>query len=414
MPTDYITSAATKTAIEAILKEKWVTEEIQRQYARDRVLLAILEKDSRQVDGLESVFTMRLEPNSSTGARGEMQDLPDAGRQTTKKCRIPLSYWYTVCAFSGQAIKASNNSATAIAKIIADEMQNAVEDHKRVENAYLYGDGSGALAQVNTVDSTNKKITVTLWNNLFSAGRYIETASTKAGTDATITMNANRIVAADRATKTLTLESPLVVGALTPAQDDYVFLKGTRGNANMGLMGICDDGGIVSTFQGLSRTDYPQIKAKIFGNSGTGRNISESILMGVVARMREDGATPDIIIGTSFQLKDLCAEMHSQRRFIDDGGKLDLGVKGIKIGDGIDFTFDLDCPPGYAFALNRKNIKMSEAAPLSFMDLDGNVMSRINSKDAYEATLFHYFNLIALSCYDQARIEDLNENRVGD
>ena len=60
MATDFTSNAATKSAIEAILKEKWVTEEIQRQYARDRILLAILEKSSKQVDGLESVFTMRV------------------------------------------------------------------------------------------------------------------------------------------------------------------------------------------------------------------------------------------------------------------------------------------------------------------------------------------------------------------
>lgn len=408
MPTDFTSNAATRSAIEAILKEKWVTEEIQRQYARDRVLLAILEKNSKQVDGLESVFTMRLSPNNSTGARGEMGDLPDAGRQSTKKVRIPLSYFYTVCAFSGQAIKASNNSATALAKIIADEMQNAVEDHKRVENSYLYGDGSGALAQISAVDTANKKITVTLWSGLFSVGRELETSTARDGS-ASGGMAANPIVATDRTDMTITFANPVT----NAAQNDYVFLKGTKGNANMGLLGICDDGGIVSTFQTLSRSAYPQIKAKVFTNASP-RNISESLLMDVVARMREDGSTPDIIIGTSFQLKDLCAEMHQQRRFIDDTGKMDLGVRGIKIGDGIDFTFDVDCPPGYAFALNKKNIIISEAAPLSFMDLDGNVMSRITGKDAYEATMFHYFNLIALSCYDQARIEKLNENRVGD
>lgn len=408
MPTDFTSNAATKSAIEAILKEKWVTEEIQRQYARDRVLLAILEKSSKQVDGLESVFTMRLSPNNSTGARGEMADLPDAGRQSTKKVRIPLSYWYTVCAFSGQAIKASNNSATALAKIIADEMQNAVEDHKRVENSFLYGDGSGALAQITAVDGTNKKITVSLWNSLFTIGRELETSSARDGSTAG-GMVANPIVATDRTNMTITFANAIT----NAAQNHYVFLKGTKGNANMGLLGICDDGGIVSTFQTLSRADYPQIRAKVF-SAANPRNISEDLLMNVIARMREDGATPDIIIGTSFQLKDLCAEMHQQRRFIDDSGKMDLGVRGIKIGDGVDFTFDVDCPPGYSFALNKKNIILSEAAPLSFMDLDGNVMSRINSKDAYEATMFHYFNLIALSCYDQARIEKLNENRDGD
>ena len=401
-------AVSTKVAIEAMLKEKWVTEKIQQQYARDSILLTILDRNSKNVDGLESVFTMRMAPNTSTGARNELDPLPEPGRQTTKKVRIPLAYIYSRCAFSGQAIAASKNSATALAKVVTDEMQNAVEDHKRVENAYLYGDGSGALAQVAAVDAGNKSITVSLWNGLFSVGRALETSSARDGSLAG-GMALNPIVAADRNTMTIRFANPITNAAV----NDFVFLNGTKGNAPMGLMGICDDGGFVSTFQSLSRIDYPQIRSKIF-SSNAPRNISESLLMGVMARMREDGAKPDIIIGTSFQLRDLCEEAHQQRRFIDGSGKLDLGISGIKIGDGIDFTYDVDCPPGYAFALNKKNIILSEAAPLSFMDLDGNVMCRLSGKDGYEATLYHYLNLIALSCYDQARIEKLNENRVGD
>ena len=398
----------TKGAIEALLKEKWVTEQIQRQYARDSVLLAILDRNSKNVDGLESVFTMRLAPNVSTGARGELDDLPAPGRQTTKKVRIPLAYYYSRCAFSGQAIKASGNSATSLAKVLTDEMQNAVEDHKRVENAYFYGDGSGALSQITNVNAAQKTITVSLWNSLFNAGRELETSTAHDGSAAG-GMALNPIVSADRNTMTIKFANPIT----NAANGDFIFLNGTKGNATMGLMGICDDGGFVSTFQGLSRNDYPQIKAKIF-SSNNPRNISESLLMGVIARMREDGAKPDIIIGTSFQLKDLCEEMKQRQRFVDGSGKLDLGVSGIKIADGIDFTYDVDCPPGYAFALYKKNIILSEAAPLSFMDLDGNVMCRLAGKDGYEATLYHYINLIALSCFDQARIEMLNENRDGD
>lgn len=401
-------AVSTKTAIEAMLKEKWVTEEIQRQYANDSVVLALFEKDSKEVDGLESVFTMRLAPNTSTGARGELDPLPEPGRQTTKKVRIPLAYIYSRCAFSGQAIAASKNSATALAKVVTDEMQNAVADHKRVENAYIYGDGSGALSQITAVDAGSRTVTISLWSSLFTVGRELETSSARDGSLAD-GMALNPIVAADRNTMTIRFAKPITNAAV----NHFVFLNGTKGNAPMGLMGICDDGGFVSTFQSLSRIDYPQIRSKVF-TSNIPRNISESLLMGVMARMREDGAKPNIIIGTSFQLRDLCEEAHQQRRFIDGSGKLDLGISGIKIGDGIDFTYDVDCPPGYAFAINKKNLKLSEAAPLSFMDLDGNVMCRLNGKDGYEATLYHYLNLIAFSCYDQARIEKLNENRMGD
>ena len=140
----------------------------------------------------------------------------------------------------------------------------------------------------------------------------------------------------------------------------------------------------------------------------------EDLLLDVIARQREDSAKIDLIVGTSFQLRDLCAEAKEQRRFMDPKTKLDLGVSGITIGDGVDFTYDSDCPAGYAFMMRRGGIKLIEADPLGFMDMDGNVLKYVSGKDAYEAILFHYFNLCAFTCFDQARIEDIIENRVGD
>jgi hypothetical protein len=137
--------------------------------------------------------------------------------------------------------------------------------------------------------------------------------------------------------------------------------------------------------------------------------------MDVVARLREDGASPDLIIGTSFQLNDICKDLKDRVRFIDPKTGIDLGLSGVKIGDGkAMFTHDSDCPPGYCFPLTKKKIMISELDKLGFMDQDGNVLARINGKDGYEATLTHYFNMVALSCFDQARVEMLNENRVGD
>jgi len=173
-------NAAVVAAISAILKENWIIDTIQKQYSTDRPLLALLEKSSKDVDGGDTVLTMRLGPNVSTGARGEMADLPKAGRQTTKKVRIPLAYWYTVCAFSGQAIKKSKGP-NSLARVITDELTNAVEDHKKVENAYLYLDGSGALATVESYDTGTKTVVVSGWSSLFQVDRELETNSAKDG-----------------------------------------------------------------------------------------------------------------------------------------------------------------------------------------------------------------------------------------
>lgn len=398
------TDAAIMSAIDGMLKEDWVSNMIHDQYGREMPLLALLEKTSEGVEGTDAVATMRLGPNVSTNTRGELADLPNPGKQTTKKVRVALAYWYTTCAFSGPAIKASKSNAGSLARVITDELENGVKDHKKVENFFMFGDGNGSLARVTAIDSL--VITLDRWATVFEEGRIIDTFTARSGGSAG--GDSLKITAVDRANKQITLSAntSITVG-------DYVYLEDSRGICNMGLMGVADDGTFVSTFQTLSRTTHSKLKGKVFGATAD-RTLSEDILLDVLARMREDGAKPNLFLGTSFQLRDLCVEAKEQRRFLDPKTKVDLGITGISIGDGVDFTFDADCPAGYCFALNRNNIKIIEADPLGFMDKDGNVLSRIAGKDGYEAALFHYYNMIALSCYDQARIEDLVENRVGD
>ena len=412
MAFDITTDAAIMSAVGGLLKEDWITNLIKDQYSRDTVLMSLLEKNSQDVEGLEAVFTMRLAPNLSTAARSEMAQLPDPGRQLTKRCRIPLSYWYTSVAFSGPAIQASKSNSGSLARVITDELDNAVKDHKQVENFFFYGDGSGYLASI--TDIAGNVITVDRWASVFTEGRRLDSFTAKSG--GSQHLDGALITAVDRAAKTITVDA---IG--TAATSDCLFLDGMRGYANMGLLGIVDDGTFVSTFQGLSRSSYSKVKARVF--SGTGataadrlRTVSESLLMDVVARMREDGARPDLLIGTSFQLNDLCKEAVQQRQFIDPKKKISLGIEGIEIGDGVTFTYDPDALPGYTWALTKKDLAIIENSPLGFMDKDGNVLSRITGprRDGYEATLAHYFNLCAYACYTHARIEDIAENRVGD
>jgi hypothetical protein len=403
-------NAAVMSAISAILKEDWLTQSIIDQYGRDTPLLALLEKNKDMVEGEDAVLTMRLGPNVSTGARAEMATLPVPGKQLTKKVRIALAYWYTTCAFSGQAIKASKSDKGSLARVITDELENGIKDHKKVENFFFYGDGNGSLAQALSIDTLT--VTVDRWCPMFQVGRKFDSYSARSS--GTKRMDSQTITAVDRENLTVTFD------AVTSLQaNDYLYLEDTYQAVNMGLMGVCDDGTYVSTFQTLSRTTYPQLKARVFSGTGStaserARLITEDLLLDVLARMREDGAKPDLFIGTSFQLRDLCSEAKEQRQFVDPKSKVSLGITGISIGDGVDFTFDSDCPAGYNFALTKEMVKIIEGDPLGFMDLDGNVLKWISRVDGYEAVLFHYYQLAAMSCYNQARIEDLIENRSGD
>jgi hypothetical protein len=108
----------------------------------------------------------------------------------------------------------------------------------------------------------------------------------------------------------------------------------------------------------------------------------------------------------------LVKELSQQRQFVsaDKHMKLAGGIRAVEMCDKA-FTWDPDCPSGYAFILNTKKLTFFENNPLDWMDQDGAILARVSNKDAYEATLFQYRELGCSQFNAMARVEDLNENR---
>ena len=52
-----------------------------------------------------------------------------------------------------------------------------------------------------------------------------------------------------------------------------------------------------------------------------------------------------------------------------------------------------------------------QSAPVSWMDMDGAVLSRVKDRDAYEATLYGYRELAADNFAALMRLDKINENR---
>ena len=390
----------TKAAWEGALKEDYLPV-IREQFAYERVLDTVLEQNTDDVEGLEAVIAVRMNPNLGIGYRAENVALPDNGGQVIKKVRVPMKYLYGGVSFSGPLIAASRTDSGSYARIMQDEMENLVKDLRKVSNFYNYGDGSGVIARV--VSVTTHTLIVDRHSSLFEDARVLDAWTAKTG--GSQTMNGKAIVSYDQDTLTLTITSH---GITT---QDYLYLEDTRNECQMGLMGAIDDGTFTSTFQSLVRATYPRWNSKVLGNGGTNRTMTEKLAMDALAVARSKSVSPDMFIGTPFQLNDLAQELQGQRQFVNPTQKLAGGIRAVDIG-GIAFTEDPDCPPGYCFLITKKDLSFFTSGPLDWMDKDGNILQRsLDRKDAYEATLFMYRELGAYRCNSSFRLEDIAENR---
>jgi hypothetical protein len=71
---------------------------------------------------------------------------------------------------------------------------------------------------------------------------------------------------------------------------------------------------------------------------------------------------------------------------------LDGGWKALEY-NGIPLTVDNDAIDGEMYFLTLKDMQIYRMADYNWMQKDGAILSRISSKDAYEATLFRYAEL---------------------
>lgn len=395
------TVAATIAAISDVLQTHYLPV-LQEQFPQKRTLEQLLEKNTDDVEGLVAKMAIHTDGNAGIGYRGDNGDLPSAGHQSYKQVEVPMRYFYGRCSFSGPAIKASRSNAASFARVMEEEMTRLGLDMRRFANVINYGYGDGVLAVVASVPDANT-ITVDRWNNLFTVGRILDSYTSR--TFATKHMDSKVITAIDKSNLSITVTGH---GA---SANDFIVLEDSAGITQMGLGGISDDGTIISTFQGLVVANNPIWKGVVKGNSGTGRNLTESLVMDHIALFEEEEVEANLMIGSVNQRNDLIADLGSKRRFAETK-KLKGGIRAVEIAD-IDFTWDRDATKGSTFILDKNMLSFyQQTKGLEWMDANGSVLEKITGKDAYEAVLTCYRELGTKKRKACMRIDDINENGV--
>ncbi|HSV94508.1 MAG TPA: phage major capsid protein [Spirochaetia bacterium] len=182
------------------------------------------------------------------------------------------------------------------------------------------------------------------------------------------------------------------------ADDIGTFFQGSGsafgGKAPMGLTGIVDDGSVLSTYGGLSRSTYAGLNATVTASSGTisllkVRQLSNSITDGNVAPTM---AYTDYTTWSYFEQ----LLMPFQRNTYTDFSKMKSGT-GYKGGvglvwDGLTIYRDKKCTTGYFYLLNLDYLAFyglnwweGEAVSLQDKQIEGNIYAYTNPSSASKA-----------------------------
>lgn len=383
---------ATLTTASAILKEIYEPK-IRDQLQNEAVTLKRVERSSEGVEdtvgGKYVTFPLHTRRNSGIGARNELEALPTPGQQGFAAARISLRYLYGSARLSGQTLELANTNPQAFASALDQEMTGLKNDLVKDQNRQVYGNGSGAIATVATLATTQNYIdsSTAMYAQLGMQVDIID-GTTLGNPSPTVKASNRQVTAINTATGRITFDG----APLSTAVGDIMV---RTGNVNREWAGFGAIIAATGTFQNVDPTVEPTWASVVDSNGGTNRALSEGLMILMADNIRANGGQVTAMF-SNLGVRRAYFNLLSQQRRYTNTQEFDGGFKALAFttdaGD-IPFVVDIDAPKNRVYFVNEKEITVYRQADWEFMDRDGSKFSRVAGYDAYDVTMYQYSNL---------------------
>lgn len=404
----------TKTTADAALKEDYQPV-VREQLNQSNMLLAQIERNSKDTEGRRAVLSLHTSRSSGVGARAEGGTLPTAGNQGYTEERIDLRRNYGRIEVSGPAIREMKSDKGSFVREAEAEMKGITADLKRDVNRQLFGTSNGVVATCGTTSSSTTVTLLSTATNLttmrqFNVGDIVDIGTVA---DPVAVAEARTITAVNRSAETIVISGATVS---TTSGTHFVFRTGSGGAiggaGQKELTGLQTIVAATGTVFNVAQSSVPVWASYVSSNSGTLRAPTDTLFETVLDEVSiESGEDPNLIITTAGVNRAFANGLKDQKRF---SNTIDLkgGFKALSVNSGrgdVALTWDRDCPGNRAFVLNTAHLIQFESSDWEWMDEDGAVLNRVPNKDAYEATLFKYHELATDQRNAHGLISDLEE-----
>ena len=370
------------------------------------------------------------------GARAESDYIPVAQDPLFLKNQIYLKYIYGTVEMTKQTMQQMAQGRAAFiswAEANRGRMEGAIRNDV---DRQLFGFGAGIIARVNDaspdatlgVDSSYGLAGVGRAARLFRVGgKYRFYATAAGGTPHVGTITSAKCASVDRTNNIVTFETGATDIPTDVADNDFIMRGDDAGSSAqnsavdrevMGLLGHIDDGTILASYYGQTRSTYNFLQAQITDGSAApyNANLTETLLM----KLNDDaiefgGGDPDSAITTRGVLRNFFAQLRSDRTFNDPrtftGGARDLQIS---LGDKvITLRAARQCPDGKLFMLDRSTLVRAHNTGWEWDDTTGAIFKQVTDatgrKDSFYAYGRWFMQTFCTSPQQNGRVDGLSE-----
>ncbi len=398
-----ITQTATPAdiaAVQDVLKEVWVSEDLESQVNEEVMLLNWFDEVTEYTDsvGLQASVPLKTGRTGGIGARAIGQQLQVADHQKVDKATYDYKNLYLQIKVYGPVVARMKTNRQAVVREIDFEVNGGIEDMQKDLCRQLHGFGDAAITIVGVTGNGSSTTLVLGTGNypILERGWLWEGMRIDVGTlvNPTLDTSGNRIVSIDDtpSAPTITLSDATAVTA-----GSHIFIHDNRKDATSNEINglgtiVADDTTIGGINPATAGNNY--WKAWVNDNGGTNRALSLALLHSTNRKQRQRGGKVSDVIGSLGMQEAYYNLLQAQVRFAGNSG-LAAGVGTDGTGpqfNGITFHGDQDALPNRIYFLAKKALQMYSAGAIAWQNqtTGGNILAWSQDYDAFVARAAKY------------------------
>lgn len=357
-------------------------------------------------DGKQVTLGHIFSSGGGVGAMLEDDYLYTATTPTTKQSSLTIKQLTATVELSGRTLRRVKKGPAAFVSWAEEALPRKAARLAFHRDRMWIGAGTGIIGRINqgSPDGTDDGLDTAYGiANLEGAVNLLlrddNTKWTAAAAGTTVRALTAKVTSIDYVNNTVTYDQLPTSGV----DNDYVFL----GDANiqssgarecMGFEGLIDDGNVLSSIQGLSRTTYPELKSQVIDSTSTalnfGSTLSEDLLDYADSLCYERGnmGRPSHILVNRSGQRSFWKSLKGDRVLNDPKGNFTGGKAKLRmmLGDRIvEIRAARKVPVSRCYGIDPRTIKRYQIGSGRWDDSDGSVWNRAvdgtGRKDAFFA-----------------------------
>jgi len=361
----------TLSTFDALLKDVY-RGTINELLNQETYLIDQLEKqnvnDLGAFTGRRLVFPVHVSRNRGRGALTDGGQLSAAGRQGYLDGIVLIKYFNQAIELTDMVIRQSQTDEGAFVRSMTAEMEGATTDLRKDISRMAYGTGDGVLANINGAGAASATQAVDS-GQYIAVGDTVDVLTKSNGTVKATALTVTAVVFTGTAnTATQTNANITLSGSVTTAAGDSIYVSGNRVNESDGLRNITSTGRILHSIDSTANPVWDG-NIKNVSNATAG----EDTFMQLAQTIRQrSGKNIDMFLTSLGVQRRLANTYASMKRWNDANAvQIDGGYSAIMVAAGnkpVPVVSDVDCPNGFAFALNKGSFAWAELAKPDWLE----------------------------------------------